>query len=665
MSRRSIRIEIATVLACLPALWLAMPAPASALIHPATVLDGPASGILELDGTAMAADGSGGLVYRKEVEGVAHVFAVQFENGHWGAPVQVDTADPYGASQPAIGAGDGGRLLVVWVQPHNVSPEGVTEYELMGASLEPGASAFGRAIVIDPNVGEPYSGNASSVDPRLAMAADGVAYVLYRVVTLECNPLRDPTGASQFGLCPPGNSGGELVDVRVARYDYLFWSSLGAVNRAPQLAMRAPTSTNVPSIGIDDLAGNNGVVAWQEPDSDGVARIWVRRLFGDVIGNVLQASPEAIGGRAVNSDADSPTVAESPYGEARIAYRIQGAPGSAVASTGLFLDLLPSAVDFHSGQLGPPTEVSAGSGAIGAPSAAVEKKGDFRIAWTQGTGVQELTGEEEGSLGFPTFLGSTTGQALATINPAGGGITSWPSAGPGGVSTVAVREDYAQGASQSAQLAGDVAGAVGGLSLGGDGQGDALLGWTQGPPGLSEVVGAFVQAPPAPFQVSVPIGWVRPSEATIEWLEAPDAVAGVTYTVYLDGRPRLRGLTGLRVRLNHLGLGDGVHRVQVLATDASGQQTMSPTAHLKIDANPPAVRLRLIDRGRGVRVTVRDEASGVDAGATRISFGDGTHVRRRTNATHVYRRAGTYRVQVQVRSRAGNQMSITLKVRVG
>ncbi|HEY2141974.1 MAG TPA: hypothetical protein VGG98_07940 [Solirubrobacteraceae bacterium] len=638
---------------------LILPASSTAVIHPATVLDGPASDILDVDGTAMAPDGTGGIVYRKVVGGVTHVFAAQFVNGRWGGLVQVDTGNPYGASQPTIAAGAGGRLLVVWVQPRNVSSKGITEYELAGASLQPGATTFGEQATIDPNVTEPYTGDVSAVAPSLAMAPDGAAYVVYRVVSDDCGA-GDENNIVENPRCRPGSTD-KVVQVRVARFSYLRWSSLGAINRASQIAMRSPTPANAPSIGID-LTGN-GVLAWQEPGSDGVARIWVRRLFGLVPGNVLEASPETLGGRPVSSDADSPAVAVSPYGEARIAFRIQGAPGSAVLASELFLNSIASSLGLKASQLtGAAPIPGAAQAGLESPSAAIDSRGGFRLAWTQSGTARELAGTE-GTLGTALVAGPAAGRAVTTIDPVGGGTTAWP-ATAGGLPTVAVRQDFAQGAFQLAQLVGSVPGPVGGLSLGGSGQGDALLGWTQGSAGQVEVVGAFVQAPPAPFNVVTPSGWVRGRRASLSWEASPDAVAGVTYSVYVDGRARLEGLTGLAARLSPAGLGDGTHRVQVLATDVSGQQTMSPERALKVDANPPLVTLRLVDRRRGVHISIRDLASGVKASAIRISFGDGQRARGRDNVSHVYSWAGVYSITAQVRDKVGNHAIVHLRVRV-
>jgi hypothetical protein len=635
---------------------LVLPASCAAVVQPASVLAGPANDILDVDGSALAPDGSGGVLYRQEVGGVAHLFAVPFADGHWSSPVEVDGEDPYGAHDPAIAAGDGGRLLVVWVQPRNSNASGVVEYELVGASLQPGANAFGQAIAIDPNVGEPFTGDIGAVEPKLAMAPDGAADVVYRVTLDDCGP-EDPLSNT---ACPP-NSTDKLVLVRFSRFEYLTWSHPKTVNRAPQLAMLDPTAENAPAIGVD--LNGDGVVAWQEPGNDGIARIWVRRLFGTVLGNVLQASPEQLDGQPIAVNADAPTVSVGPFGEARIAFRIDGAPGEVGGAGLLFVNSLPSSVDPHGYALTGPVAVPGALGALGLPSVAIDPVGNYRLAWAQNGIVQELSASNK-TAGQAVALG-TTGAAVAptAIDSAGGGATAWTT--PSGESpAVEIREDYPQSGYQTARRAGDLPGPVSGLSLGGDGQGDGLLAWMQGSVGSSEVVGDFVQAPPTPFEVFTPSGWVTPAEANISWSEAPDAAAGVTYSVYVDGRRRIDNLSGFTAALGSASLGDGVHRVQVLATDSAGQQTMSAPSELKVDSDPPIVKLRLIDARHGVNVGVGDEDSGVDGGATRISWGDGARTSGRARARHDYRHAGVYTIVVSVRDNAGNSAVVNLRVRV-
>ncbi|HEY5286747.1 MAG TPA: hypothetical protein VIJ50_06560, partial [Solirubrobacteraceae bacterium] len=58
-------VSIAVLLLCA--------ATAQAEISPVAPIDGPSAEIVELGGAAMAADGTGGIVYRKRVEGRAHI----------------------------------------------------------------------------------------------------------------------------------------------------------------------------------------------------------------------------------------------------------------------------------------------------------------------------------------------------------------------------------------------------------------------------------------------------------------------------------------------------------------------------------------------------------------------------------------------------------------
>ena len=73
-----------------------LPATAHASISSVTPIDSDAA---DFGGVAMAPDGSGGIVYRKRVDGHLHVFAAQFDSsGGWRAPQRVDN----GQSQAAF-----------------------------------------------------------------------------------------------------------------------------------------------------------------------------------------------------------------------------------------------------------------------------------------------------------------------------------------------------------------------------------------------------------------------------------------------------------------------------------------------------------------------------------------------------------------------------------
>src|SRR5262249_10821863 len=126
-------------------------APASAVILSPTTIDGPSTEGLSLGGVSMAADGTGGLVYTKSVDGVQHVFASRYDGGQWSAPIRADAESSFAASQPRIAAGENGRLLVVWVAPVATLAKGGIRYGLYSASLGSGAGEFGSQLLVDSN----------------------------------------------------------------------------------------------------------------------------------------------------------------------------------------------------------------------------------------------------------------------------------------------------------------------------------------------------------------------------------------------------------------------------------------------------------------------------------------------------------------------------------
>src|ERR1700684_1051580 len=90
---------LARALMCLAVLaaLAALPAPAGAaarrtptLAPGNTVIDGPSSDIVGLDGMSVSRDGTGGLVYVKNVGGVAHVFVSRLSGGTFQTPIEVD-----------------------------------------------------------------------------------------------------------------------------------------------------------------------------------------------------------------------------------------------------------------------------------------------------------------------------------------------------------------------------------------------------------------------------------------------------------------------------------------------------------------------------------------------------------------------------------------------
>jgi hypothetical protein len=319
-------------------------------------------------------------------------------------------------------------------------------------------------------------------------------------------------------------------------------------------------------------------------------------------------------------------------------------------------------------------------------------------------GVVRLTGaDEKGGLVRIPVVGaaaSAADEALTAVNPAGGGVAAWAALDPQGAPAVAVQQDFPSGFTQTALLSGRQGGPVAQLSLAHADSGEALLAFLQGAAGDAEVVADRVTVVPTSFAVELPSHWVRPAAARISWEAPASAPGGLTYAVVLDGQVVARGLTATSLRPNPRLLGDGVLDVQVLATDALGQEVLSPASELMVDARPPTVSVGAARaarrrsrggrrsrarsghasahrparrRGRsrprvlplGVLVRVRDRESGVLAAATTCSFGDGTPtVRGRAVCAHAYRRPGRYTIVVHARDRVGNASTSRLAVQV-
>jgi hypothetical protein len=650
-------------IAAILAAFMAVPT-ARAALAPASLIDGPSAAIIDVDGAAMAPDGSGGIVYRKLLAGQPHVFVSRFLNGAFQPPVQADGGQPFAATFPAIAAGDGGRLLVVWAEPYAVvGAGGEVRYQLMSSELQPGAGQFSPAEQVDPK----DIGNGTAAFPSLAMAPNGKAYVAYRVVT---NGLQGFTS-------PPLHAGDEPIAVRVARYNGagLPWSSIGTLNSHPELTMRAPHASNAPVIGVS--LNGSAVLLWQEPNALGVAQIFARRIFPGRLGNPLQVSPESAGGQPITAEADAPAMAVNIFGEARIAYRLASS-----GSARIFLDLLPSEVDTKGAKLHGAHPV-AGAPALGPPSVAIDESGDYRLAYTarpraasppaaRTTWVQggndfkaSIAPATLGNFGTEPIPSEAEERVANSINPAGGGVAVWLGASATRQPVVDARQDFKGGGWQLAELAAPISGSIGPGPpvLGASSQGDALIAFGQGPPGQQQVMASVAKSPPGQFIATTPIGWVSGGAATVSWEVPAEALGSTSYAVLVDGRVRVRGLTGLSVRLDSRGLGDGIHHVQVLATDSLGQQTMTPPAELQVDANPPEASVRRLG-GHRVLVRVSDRASGAVAGRTWIAFGDGAGATHRLRAGHAYARPGRYVIVVRSRDRVSHWLLAHIRVQV-
>lgn len=630
------------------------PAPAPAVISDARTLEGPSADVLELGGVAMSEDGTGGVVYRKRVDGRSRIFAAQFVGGEWRDPQRVDRGQRFDSSWPAIGAGDDGRLVVSWVQEFGVESD-----RLFSAMLEPGATTFGPPVPIDLNVGE-----ATSTWPALAMNRAGEAYIVYRTV-------KDPTKTPNL---PPGTVEGEY---RLARLGGQFWSQLGfPLNRNPASPVTVPGPDNAPRVAID--ASGAAVVAWQERDDEFVDRVYARRLFGLTLGNPLRVSPHQSDGRPLRAPADRIALDITGFGQAAVAFRQHPDASASSAPARILAAVIPegfvaAAADFKPARIADGLGATGPGAALGPPSVSTVPGGLFMTAFSVGPQSLTVTGDDSG-LRAPERLddgsSSEQGDPLVDLAASGALVAAWRSSvGPRG--QLAISERRADGVPDGRALSAVRGGRVVALELAGSGLGDALVAWQQGSDRFAQIAVASVDAPPEEFGVQVPVGFTRSRRPLmLRWEAAPNAIGDVRYAVTLDDEevasdlPRRRHLISLRR------LADGVIPVSVIATDRRGQETSSEPASLKLDRRAPRVRIRALPRRR-VRIEVRDgvrgQVSGADHAATRVRWGDGRSASGRENRfaiTHSYRSRGRVRVRVSVRDLVGNRATVRRTVTV-
>jgi hypothetical protein len=642
---------------CIAFLWVG-PSPARAVIVPATTIDGPSAEIISLGGVAMAPDGTGGLVYTKSVAGIPHIFASRYAAGQWGPPIRVDGSLPYPATQPVIAAGPGGRLMVVWATQVATLPSGEIRDGLYSATLDPGTAEFGSPLLVDPNVG-----NGSGVDPSLAGTVPGKAIVAYRVVTKTFGLPSETSNASQL------RPGDVLADIRVARLEGDRWSRLGAINRNPAASMRPPTESNGPKVAIG--ASGRAVVAWQEPDQTGVARVWMRRIGGTTPGPVFAASPETWEGKPVLGDATALSVAVTALDRARVTSRVEGDVSSASGGGRVFLTSLASSASPSGGKPAGPTQLEVGSSSapVGAPAVAAADgegiEGSMLLAYSGGTSARVVGVDAHGELSAPS---SPAGPAadlesamVATIDKEGGGTIAYETTAEG-LPGVAIRQELPEGGSQTGILYGPIGGPIPQLTGAGVESGDALLGFAQGEGGRLAIIGDRIAAPPGRFAVRAPGKWVRPGKAQIRWSAAPSGVGGLTYSLLLDGRAIKSGLIKRQVTPRRGLLISGVNRVQVVATDSLGGDVITKPVKLRVDSQPPRLQTK-IEKSHGVvELRLEDAQSGLRTGATRVSFGDGAHARGAAHFRHHYARPGSYLVRVWASDRVHNRLIQQLRV---
>lgn len=595
------------------------------------VVDGPSADIQSLNGLSVARDGSGGLVYVKDVGGVAHVFVSRLLGGSFQPPQQVDAGLSTASSQPVIAAGQGGLLLVSFVNQGSV-------YVAQATSTQVPVAA--PALLF-----------AGAVNPSLSLSPSGKAYLAFTTV------------------------GAANDQVRAAFYSSGQWSvEPDPLNADPSAA--AGMGGGRPSI---ICAGDGvGIVAWGEG-----GHIYTRRVVGTSPSvAVLQADPIAVDGWQVISTSDPAISSGGDSSYASVTFQAELANGTARQSRVLMNHL-------HAGQYDGIFQAdglqTGGPEGADQPQTAVT---EFGAGWVTSETDQShqllatVLGTNAGAQSIERIDSSSNKSAPDAV-AATAGVTStliaWQQT-PGISGPAEIRVRYAPDGSdlEPEQVVSSptfgAANADSGLAAGGDVSGDGAIAWVQGTGANTQVVTAQLYQTPGNFVPAVTFRYATSANPALAWSPAAELWGAPSYTVEFDGAPIAQTYgNGIRTPAP---VANGRHTWEVTATNQAGLTTAARAATVFVDTVPPLAIVRLTGR-RTVElrqtIAVRrsdppppgapsSAASGL--ASTVVRWGDGTRVQIGHTARHTFKRARTYTVTVTVTDRAGNRTVVTRRLTI-
>ncbi len=595
---------------------------------PPTVLDGPSSNIVALSGMSIARDGTGGVVYLKNSGGSQHVFVSRLARSFQG-PEQVDAGLPGPSSQPVIAAGNGGLLLVAFVN-------GGELYVVDRLSTASGYSA-------------PIPLAAGASNPAIAITNLGKAYLAFTV-----------TGA-----------GGH--DVRCAYYYLGAWAlESGPLDAVP--ADDAGTGAGRPAVAAS--GDGVGTVAWGE-----AGHIFTRRVWATAPSVVFeQADPPSLNGwnEVSSSDPVLATGGDSSY--VAVAFREVFSHGAQQQSRVLMQRLQGSAYD---GVLQPDGLSTPGPEGADQPQVEVAEYGQGfvtseRDSSHQLVAMQLLDNESPGAV---LRLDSLPNSSAPFAAPAWAGyhssLIAWQE-NPF-VGSPEIRARFIDGTSFGPEqvLSSPNLGptdAADGLVAAGDIEADAAVAWVQGQAGSRSIVAAQLYEPPGAFHALTALRYARTTEPTLSWSPSEEFWGPVRYLVSVGGVP-VAQTTATSVRIPAAEqLGQGRRSWQVTAVNPAGLAKVDAVATVFVDTIAPSVHLKLSGRRTvGSRLVLRvrstdavgiprAEASGIKE--IRVKWGDGTSSAVKQSKTHVYPAARRYKITVTATDRAGNKTTVVLKIRI-
>ena len=609
-------------LAALASPALAQPSPA-----PPTVIDGPSAAISSLGGLSIARDGTGGLVYVKAVSGISHVYISALLGGQFQSPVQVDAGLAGASSQPVLAAGNGGVLLVGFINAGQL-------YVVDKASSTAG-------------FGSPQALAAGASNPSLQMTNFGKGYLAFTVA--------DAAGH----------------DVRTAYYDNGAWSLEGApLNVTP--ADDAGTGSGAPQV----AAAGDGVaiVVWGEG-----GHVFSRRVWGTAPSVVdEQADSASISGCGEVSAGNPAVSAGGDSSYADVAFQETVSCGGVDQSRVMVNRLRASQYDGATSADGLSTP-GTDSGTDPAVAMTEYGQGFVTAAGQASDNVVAMELGNNGAYGPVLQVNSLAGTAPPDPVPGVAGLFStlvaWQQT-PGTTGPAEIRVRYEPRASTLGPelvLSSPAQGptdAARGIAATGDGGGDAAVAWVQGATGSNQIVVDQMYQPPGAATVARKLAYTRSTQPVLRWSASSARWGPITYTVSLDGT-QVGQTTGTALQVP-AALANGPHSWRVTATNPASLTGVSKVARIFVDTVAPVLKVtaagpRRVGSEEVARLSYSDPAPASGVAKLTIRWGDGTvtHIKPGTHrVVHVYRRPGRYKITVTVADRAGNQTTVVRRVKI-
>jgi hypothetical protein len=629
----------ALTLVCLGMLACALGASPAGAQQPAptppVVIDGPTTALgspIDL-GMSIARDGSGGIVYLKQVGGVQHVFVSAFLGGVFEPPVEVDPGGPVASATPVIAAGNGGLLLVAFVSGG----------ELYAIAKPSSQAPFGSPV--------PLASGAAT--PAISISNFGKAYLAFTVAD----------GAGD--------------DVRAAYYYQGNWAlETSPLNATP--ADDAGTGAGRPAV---VAAGDGvGIVVWGEQGG-----IFSRRVWGTAPSVVDEQADGPLPGCTEQSAGDPVVGAGGDSSYADVAFQEQLTCGGQSQSRVLMNRLRGSAYDglIQADGLSP----SSPDGASDPQLTMGEYGHGFVVSQRQSdNAVYETTLLDNGAAGA---IGQVNSLPLAqppdAITATAGlfsTLIAWEQ-DPGATGMPEIRIRYA---SEEKTLGPEIVlssptsappAVADGFAAAGDVAGDCAVAWVQGSGPETEILAARLYQPPGGFGATTSFQYQRTAHPTLAWSAPAEPWGPVTYTLSIDGAQV--GQTTSTSLAVPAALADGPHVWQVTASNPASQTSTMRPATVFVDTVAPTVRLRApagVRVGRRVLVHVAygdapqpgeplADASGVSAVTIRWGDGSQTAVLLGLHTVgHHYERVGHFPITAVARDGAGNASSAVRSIHV-